>query len=128
MSARGVALPMLLGGAIVLVLMLAAAYGALHYTTGVPGRSHSGPLSPLADEERALADRLKRHIETIAAREHNIRRYDELEKSARYIETTLAAFGYSVGRQEFVADHSPVRNLDVVIEPRAEITDPEVIV
>src|SRR5215475_12513524 len=104
MSARGVVLPMLLGAAIVLVLMLAAAYGALHYTTGVPGRSHSGPLPPLTDEERALAGVLKRHIETIASREHNIHRYDELEKSARYIETTLESYGYSVGRQEFFVD------------------------
>jgi hypothetical protein len=75
---------MLLGAAIVLVLMLAAAFGALHYTTGVPGRSHSGPLPPLTDEERALAGVLKRHIESIAAREHNLRHYDELEKVARH--------------------------------------------
>src|SRR5215470_2259568 len=128
-SARSVGLPMLLGAAIALVLMLAAAYGALHYTTGVPGRSHSGPLPPLTDEERALAGVLRRHIETIAAREHNIiRRYNELEKSARYIETTLASYGHSVGRQEFFVDDSPVRNIDVVIEPRADIADPEVIV
>src|SRR5882724_12160860 len=128
MSARGVGLPMLLGAAVVLVLMLAAVYGALHYTTGVPGRSHSGPLPPLTDEERALAGVLKRHIETIAAREHNIHRHEELEMAARYIEAALASYGYSIGRQEFVADHSPVRNIDVVIEPRADITDPEVIV
>jgi len=128
MSARGVGLPMLLGAAIVLVLMLGAVYGALHYTTGVPGRSHSGPLPPLTDEERALAVVLKQHVETIAAREHNIHRYDELEKAARYIEAALASYGYSIGRQEFVADHNPVRNIDVVIEPRADIADPEVIV
>src|SRR5262247_4504484 len=115
--------------AIVLLLTLAAAYGALHYTTGVPGRSHSGPLPPLTDEERALAGVLRRHIETIAAREHNIiRRYNELEKSARYIETTLASYGHSVGRQEFFVDDSAVRNIDVVIEPRADIADPEGIV
>src|SRR6266705_4130993 len=117
MSARGVALPMLLGGALVLGWMLAAAYGALHYTTGVPGRSHGGPLPPLTDEERALAGVLKRHIETIAAREHNIHRYDELEKAARYIEGTLVSYGYSVGRQEFFFDDNPVRNIDVVVEP-----------
>jgi peptidase M28-like protein len=122
------ALPMLLGGAVVLVLMLGAVYGALRYTTGVPGRSHSGPLPPLTDEERALAVVLKQHVETIAAREHNIHRHEELEKAARYIEAALASYGYSIGRQEFVADHNPVRNIDVVIEPRADITDPEVIV
>jgi hypothetical protein len=114
--------------AIILLLLLAVAYGALHYTTGVPGRSHSGPLPPLTDEERALAAVLKRHVETIATREHNIRRYDELEKAARYIEATLASYGYSVVRQEFVIDHSPVRNIDVVIEARGDIADPEVIV
>jgi len=119
---------MLLGAAIVLVLMLAAAYGALRYTTGVPGRSHSGPLPPLTEEERGLAGLLKRHIEAIAAREHNIRRYDELEKAARYIEATLASYGYSVSRQEFVVDDNPVRNIDVAIEPRTDIADPEVIV
>src|SRR5215813_10696485 len=114
--------------AIVLLLMLAAAYWALHYTTGVPGRSHSGPLPPLTEEERALAVALKRHIATIASREHNLRRYDELEKAARYIEATLASYGHSVGRQEFFFDDNPVRNIDAVIEPRADITDPEVIV
>ena len=119
---------MLLGGAIVLVLMVAVVHGALRYTTGVPGRSHSGPRPPLTDEERALAVVLKRHIETIAAREHNIHRYDELEKAARYIEAALASYGYSVSRQDFVPDHNPVRNIDVVIEPRADVADPEVIV
>jgi len=114
--------------AIVLLLTLAAAYGALHYTTGVPGRSHSGPLPPLTEGERALASTLKQHIETIAAREHNLRRYDELEKAARYIEATLTSYGYSVDRQEFFVDDRAVRNIDVVIEPRADITDPEVIV
>ena len=114
--------------AIVLLLTLAAAYGALHYTTGVPGRSHSGPLPPLTEGERALASTLKQHIETIAAREHNLRRYDELEKAARYIEATLTSYGYSVDRQEFFVDDRAVRNIDVLIEPRADITDPEVIV
>jgi hypothetical protein len=114
--------------AIVFLLLLGAAYGALHYTTGVPGKSHSGPLPPLAEEERALASTLKRHIEAIASREHNLRRYDELEKAARYIEATLTSYGYSVDRQEFFVDDRAVRNIDVVIAPRADITDPEVIV
>jgi peptidase M28-like protein len=118
----------LTAAAIALLLLLAAAYGVLHYMTGVPGRSHSGPLPALTDDERALAVVLKRHIETIAAREHNLRRYDELEKAARYIEATLASYGYSVGKQEFFFDDNAVRNIDVVIEPRADMSDPEVIV
>ena len=67
----------------------------------------------------ALAASLERHIATIAAREHNVAHHDELEKVARYIEATLASFGYAVGRQEFFADGKPVRNIDATIEPPA---------
>src|SRR6266545_5124218 len=119
---------MLLIAGIIVLLLLAAGYGAIHYMTGVPGRSHSGPLPPLSDEERALAATLKQHLETIASREHNIPRYDELEKAARYIEAMLGSYGYSVGRQEFFFDEKAVRNIDAVIEPRGDIADPEVIV
>src|SRR5262245_43855306 len=88
----------------IVVLLVAGGYAALRYMTSVPGQSHQGALPPLTDEERAIAATLKRHIETIAAREHNVRHFDELEKVARYLEATLTAQGYAVGRQEYVAD------------------------
>jgi hypothetical protein len=115
--------------AVLLILAIAAAaYGALHYMTSVPGRPHLGALAPLTPEEAALAQSLKQHIATIAAREHNVAHYDELEKVARYIEATLASFGYAVDRQEFLADGKMVRNIDVTVEPAAQNADPEVIV
>jgi len=115
--------------AVLVVLALAAAgYGALHYMTAVPGKPHRGALPPLTPEEVALAASLKRHIATIAAREHNVAHYDELEKVARYLETTLASLGYAVGRQEFLTDGKPVRNIDVAIEPAGQRADPDVIV
>ncbi|HZD28056.1 MAG TPA: hypothetical protein VE251_05090, partial [Xanthobacteraceae bacterium] len=102
---------------IILVLALAAAgYAALHYMTAVPGKPHRGPLPPLTPEEAVLAQSLARHIATIAAREHNVAHYEELEKVARYIEATLASFGYAVGRQEFLTDGKPVRNIEVAVE------------
>jgi hypothetical protein len=114
---------------VLVVLALAAAgYGALHYMTAVPGKPHRGALPPLTTEEAALAVSLKRHIATIAAREHNVAHYDELEKVARYIESTLASLGYTVGHQEFSADGQAVRNIDVTIEPARGNSDPEVIV
>ena len=114
---------------IVLLLTLAAAgYGALHYMTAVPGKPHRGPLPPLTPDEAALAQALARHIATIAAREHNVAHYEELEKAARYIEVTLASFGYVVGRQEFLTDGKPVRNIEVAVEPAGGGIDPEVIV
>src|SRR5262250_2525737 len=91
--------------AVLVVLALAAAgYGALHYMTAVPGKPHRGALPPLTPEEAALAISLERHIATIAAREHNVAHYDELEKVARYIEATLKSFGYAIGVQSFEVD------------------------
>ena len=114
---------------ILAVLLIAGlGYGALHYMTAVPGKPHHGELPPLTAEEHALAMALRRHIAVIAAREHNVVRYDELEKVARYIEEALESFGYSVGRQEYIADGKRVRNLDVLIEPAGAASDPEVVV
>jgi hypothetical protein len=108
---------------LVLMMVAAAVSGAVWYMTGVPGRSHRGPLPPLTAEEQALVPLLERHIAAIASREHNVAHYDELEKSARYIETALEAYGYAVNRQVFDADDvrsgpRSVRNIEVVIEPR----------
>jgi Zn-dependent M28 family amino/carboxypeptidase len=114
--------------ALVVLALAAAGYGALHYMTAVPGKPHHGALPPLTPEEAALAVSLKRHIATIAAREHNVAYYGELEKVARYIEATLASLGYTAGRQEFSADGQAVRNIDVTIEPATANSDPEVIV
>jgi hypothetical protein len=113
---------------VILILAAGLGYGALHYMTAVPGKSHHGPLPPLTAEETALAASLAHHIARIAAREHNVVHYDALENVARYIEAALRALGYAVGRQEYVADGKLVRNIDVVIEPSASIRDPEVIV
>src|SRR5690348_11463041 len=102
-------------GLIAVAALLVA--GAVHYVTGVPGRSYAGPLPPLSPDERDLVVKLKRHIEAIASREHNIAHYDELEKSARYIETALESYGYAVNKQEFDVDDfrsgiRRVRNID----------------
>jgi hypothetical protein len=113
---------------VLLVVLSVAGYAALRYATDVPGQSHQGPLPPLTAEERAIAATLKRHVETIAAREHNIRRFADLEKVAVYLEATLAGHGYKVGRQEYSVAGRTVRNIDAVIEPPAGVADPEVVV
>jgi hypothetical protein len=105
---------------ILALLAIGGGFAALHYMTAVPGIPHRGPLPPLTDEEIALAAALRRHVETIAAREHNLVRHRELEQVARYIEATLASFGYSVGRQELAVGDRTVRNIEVAIEPKDE--------
>jgi hypothetical protein len=113
---------------LIVLAVVAAAYTALHYMTSVPGKRYQGPLPPLTTEEASLAQSLERHIAKIAGSEHNVVHYDELEKVAGYLEATLASMGYAVGRQEFLADGKPVRNMEVVIEPAKPSGNPDFIV
>jgi Zn-dependent M28 family amino/carboxypeptidase len=71
---------------------------------GMPGRSYDGPLD-FTDEERALADRLRAHVEVLAATERNT----DLERPARYIAAQLGEHR----AQEFMSGGRRVRNLEV---------------
>ena len=102
---------------IIAALSLAVVAGA-RYLTSVPGKPHDGPLPPLQSTEAATAAHLKTHIAAIASKPHNVEHYDELEKAARYIETTLTGLGYKPTAQVYEADGKAVRNIEVVIEPK----------
>ena len=112
---------------ILIVLALAAGlgYGALHYMTGVPGKSHIGPLPPLTAEETELAASLERHVATIAAREHNLAHYEELDKGCP-LHRSDAALVRLCRRTPGIPRPraSSVRNIDVVIEPPAAYIRP----
>ena len=88
-------------------MVLAAA--ALWYFTAMPGASHAGPLPPLSDEERALAERLRRHVFTLAKTERNT----DLETPVRYIESAFAAHGLASKRQTFESGGRNVSNVEV---------------
>jgi hypothetical protein len=108
--------------ALVVILVLAAGFGAYHYMLNVPGTPHRGALPALTAEERDLAGRLRQHVGIIAAAEHNLDHPAELEKVALYLEATLAGYGYPVTRQVFRARGKDVRNIDVVLEsPKKDI-------
>ena len=80
--------------------VLSAAVAAfLWYMIAVPGRSWAGTPPPLTDEERALVEPLRRHVQAIASSEHNLHHPARLESAARYLEETLASFGYRVASQ-----------------------------
>ena len=90
----------------------AAALAALvWYMVAMPGRSWSGALPALADEDRVLSSRLNEHVRTIATKEHNVWRLAELEAAATYIEDELRTLGLRVRREEYPSDLAPVRNL-----------------
>jgi len=98
---------------LVLAILVAFLVFAVWYMTAMPGERHRGPLRPLDIGDQPLLANLKAHVVAVASEEHNVGRPEALERSARYIEATLAGFGYTVARQEFEADGVRVRNLEV---------------
>lgn len=97
------------------------------YGLGMPGRSYDGPLPETSSEENGLAARLKQHVVAVASVPHNIRHFDNLEQSARYIERRLAELGYRVEAQPYDVTEWTVRNLETAIEPRGPATSSIVI-
>jgi hypothetical protein len=83
----------------------------LWYMVAVPGRSWSSALPPLSDDDRALRDRLRTHVATIASSERNVWTHDRLEAAASHLEASLGGAGYAVRSEEFASGGSRVRNL-----------------
>ncbi len=95
--------------------LLVLTAGLLWYMVAVPGKSYSGPPPPLSDEQTALRDNLRRHVVVVASREHNLWQPAALEAAARYIEDTLAGFGYTPSAQRFTTNGVAVRNIEVEV-------------
>ncbi len=92
--------------------LAAAVAGLLWYMTSVPGASYRGALPALGPVEREIEANLRRHVQTIGAREHNLEHPQALEDAARYIEGELAALGYAVSSQRFTVGAHEVRNIE----------------
>jgi Zn-dependent M28 family amino/carboxypeptidase len=87
------------------------------YSMWTPGRSHRGPLTPLAAEEEALARRLARHVERLAGEigERNLWMYEELEEAVRYLEAQFREMQLTVASQPFDAQGRSVRNVEAEV-------------
>ena len=116
-SVQDFAMMKILTLASILLVLTALVFAAFHYMTVVPGRSHTGPLPALGDDEAALAARLRKHIEAIATGPHNLIHYAALEEAARYIEGELRSLGYEPATQVFHTQGKAVRNIEATIEP-----------
>jgi Zn-dependent M28 family amino/carboxypeptidase len=77
--------------------------------TAMPGQSHAGPLPPLTEQGRALAARLRRHVEVLAAKERNT----DLDTPARYIAEAFAAHGVDPKLHGFPSGGRTVSNVEV---------------
>jgi Zn-dependent M28 family amino/carboxypeptidase len=91
------------------LVILAALAALLYYMIAMPGKSHAGPLPRLTDQERALAERLRRHVEVLANKERNA----DLDTPARYIAAAFAAYGLSPVSQHFPSGGRTVSNVEV---------------
>jgi hypothetical protein len=101
------------------LLLLALPVAGVLWMTAVPGRSHAGPLPPLAPDQLELSARLREHVRAVASRPHNLGHPEELERAAAHIEAALEGMGYAVHRQPFSAAGREVRNIEAVVEPSA---------
>ncbi|MBI2317276.1 MAG: M20/M25/M40 family metallo-hydrolase [Betaproteobacteria bacterium] len=81
----------------------------------VPGVSYSGPTAPLEPAARAIADNLRAHVAAVASREHNLAHRHALDEAARYIERTLAGYGYTVAKQPLGPDSGDAHNVEAEV-------------
>ena len=102
--------------------LLVAIVGGIWYAgcqmISMPGKSFSGPLPALTDDQIALREQLRAHVKVLASDigERNIDNYEQLKAAADYIERSLRGFGYvQVASQTFTVSGQEVRNLSVEI-------------
>lgn len=83
----------------------------------MPGKSYSGPLPPLIDDQVALRDELTRHIHALASQiaDKNTLNYMNLTAAADYIESALTDANCSPRRQDYTAEGKTCSNLEVQI-------------
>jgi hypothetical protein len=100
----------------------AAQYGGTSTILRMPGKSHTGPLPALSAREEALAAAFRADVERLAGTigERNVDRYLKLVEAARFLETSLAAAGYEVERQEYAVRGRTCWNIVVSLPAAAE--------
>jgi Zn-dependent M28 family amino/carboxypeptidase len=104
--------------------LTAAVGGLLWFMVKVPGATHTGSLPALSAAGTLPAENLRRHVEAVASREHNVFHPRELEAAAKYIEGALSRFGYRVEAQRFAAaPGEEVRNIEVEVKGGAQAAE-----
>lgn len=95
------------------------------YMTAMPGKSFSGDLPPLTDEETQIKTNLKRHIYYLSEEigERNVIAYEPLQKTAQYVEYNFKTLGYDVKSQEYTVQMRKVRNLIAEIPGSAKTNE-----
>lgn len=91
----------------------------------MPGQSHQGPLPPLTNEQRTLAQELHSHVQMLAGQigERNVFHHDRLVMAADYIRATLAGAGYEVRLQPYEVAGKICENIEAEVRGRERPDD-----
>lgn len=102
-------------GALMLII-IALAVAAYFVMIDMPGESYAGPLPPLTDSQRQLADELHTYVEHLAGSaigERNLETPTKLDDAVVWLTDQFSVMGYDVRRQDFDVNGQPCVNLDV---------------
>lgn len=79
----------------------------------MPGRSHSGSLPPLSQDQAVIRDNLKKHVSMLAGTigKRNVYSCEKLNAAAEYIKQCFTDAGFNVTEQKFEAEGAQVSNL-----------------
>jgi Peptidase family M28 len=83
----------------------------------MPGKSYTGPLPPLSDEEVVLVGGLRRDVKRLAGEigERNVWQYHSLLTAGEFIADSLKQASYEVRRQEYEVGGRTCSNLEVEV-------------
>ena len=114
---------------LILLSILPALFLAVwFFTIRMPGDTFAGPLPPLRPDQEALRERLQRHVARLAGDigERGVAKPAAAVRAAAYLETELAAMGYTAASQEYDAHGQRWRNLEATL--RGTVQPEEIVV
>jgi len=81
----------------------------------MPGKSYAGQLPDLTDNEVAIRDRLRKHVQVLAEDigERHMDTPDALQAAADYVVQQWEALGYTPGEQPYDIGGATVRNIEI---------------
>lgn len=103
--------------AVLIGALLIVASSLIWYGASMPGTSFRGPLPAASEAQRALAVKLRTHVEKLAGELGGRSTFEgrKMARAASYLRDELLAMGYAAVNETFAERGSRVPNLEVVL-------------
>lgn len=95
-------------------LVLAAL--ALRAVISMPGKSFSGSVKPANEQEKDIEVQLRKHVQVLGADIGQRNTAESLDRSIKYIESTMDGIGYKTEEQEFFVNNLKCKNLECTLQ------------